>query len=105
MARVAGVGGLGSAAWLVHAGRFLVGALYLLVLGRRLFNLRRGGEFPGGDTAAGLCVCGCHWGVAAGRPAGPLPDKLFFSLYACAIGVALFLCSWPWACGPAWRLR
>ena len=41
MARVAGVGGLGSAAWLVHAGRFLVGALYLLALGRRLFNLRR----------------------------------------------------------------
>lgn len=73
-------------------GAFLVGAGYLLALGQRLFSLRRERV----NFRAEILLLGFVFAVAIGVSVlgalqGLLPDKLFFSLYACAIGVALFL--------------
>lgn len=77
---------------LAMPGAFLVGAGYLLVLGVRLYSLRRERV----HFRLEILLLGFVFGVAIGVSVlgalqGLLPDKLFFSLYSCAIGVALFL--------------
>lgn len=84
------------AAWALPPGlsmpaAFWLGALYLLALGRRLFSLRRERV----NFRAEILLLGFVFVVAIGVSLlgalqGLLPDKLFFCLYACAIGVALF---------------
>lgn len=72
-------------------GAFLLGAGYLLLLGRCLLSLR--GErvyFRAEMLLLGVVLVVAIGVSVLGALQSLLPDKLFFSLYACAIGLALF---------------
>ena len=71
---------------------FAVGAGYLLCLARQLFVLRRERARFGGEMTllAGVFIVAIGASLL-GLLQAALPEKLFFSLYASAIGVAFFL--------------
>lgn len=80
------------AADLVLPLAFVVGAGYLLWLGRRLYALRA----ERGSFRREMMLLGGVFGIAIGVSAlgllqASLPGKLFFSLYGIAIGIAFFL--------------
>ena len=71
---------------------FIVGACYLLWLGQSLYALRQ----ERANFRQELIYLGCVFAIAIvvsilGLFQGSLPDKLFFSLYAIAIGLAFLL--------------
>lgn len=71
---------------------FVIGALYLLWLARSLYGLRQ----ERSSFRREILLLGGIFGIAIsvsllGLFEAALPHKLFFSLYACAIGMAFFL--------------
>lgn len=71
---------------------FFIGAAYLVALGRDLFRLRSQREYFTGEFLSLGTIFVIAIGVAAlGVLQAQLPDKLFFILYAVAIGLAFLL--------------